>query len=56
MLISSRIQWCGDEITDLVADLSRAARLLGHIQYFRHYRNLPLIYRDGPNPGGLMVN
>lgn len=38
-------------MTDIVVGLSRAARLLGHVQYFKHYRKLPPLYRDGPNPG-----
>lgn len=46
-----RIKWCGEKVTDVVVGLSRAARLLGHVQYFKHYRNLPPLYRDGPNPG-----
>lgn len=46
-----RIKWCGDKISDVRIGLSRAARLLGHIQYFKHYRNLQPLYRDGPNPG-----
>ncbi|XP_073952268.1 angiotensin-converting enzyme-like [Choristoneura fumiferana] len=45
-----KIKWCGEKITDVAVGLSRAARLLGHVQYFRHYRNLPPLYRDGPNP------
>ncbi|KAJ0177868.1 hypothetical protein K1T71_006741 [Dendrolimus kikuchii] len=48
--VNYKIKWCGEKITDLVVGLSRAARLLGHIQYFKHYRNLPPLYRDGPNP------
>ncbi|XP_048000270.1 angiotensin-converting enzyme-like isoform X2 [Leguminivora glycinivorella] len=45
-----RIKWCGEKITDVAVGLSRAARLLGHVQYFKHYRHLPPLYRDGPNP------
>ncbi|RVE53553.1 hypothetical protein evm_001694 [Chilo suppressalis] len=45
-----KIKWCGEKVTDVVVGLSRAARLLGHVQYFKHYRNLPPLYRDGPNP------
>ncbi|KAL4707267.1 hypothetical protein ACJJTC_019805 [Scirpophaga incertulas] len=45
-----RIKWCGEKVTDVVISLSRAARLLGHVQYFMHYRHLPPLYRDGPNP------
>ncbi|XP_030025566.2 angiotensin-converting enzyme isoform X1 [Manduca sexta] len=45
-----KIKWCGETITDAVVGLSRAARLLGHVQYFKHYRKLPPLYRDGPNP------
>ncbi|KAI5644518.1 angiotensin-converting enzyme domain-containing protein [Phthorimaea operculella] len=45
-----KIKWCGEKISDIAVGLSRAARLLGHIQYFKHYRHLPPLYRDGPNP------
>ncbi|KAJ8719075.1 hypothetical protein PYW07_016631 [Mythimna separata] len=45
-----KIKWCGEKVTDIVVGLSRAARLLGHVQYFKHYRSLPPLYRDGPNP------
>uniref|UniRef100_A0A2A4JLZ3 Angiotensin-converting enzyme n=1 Tax=Heliothis virescens TaxID=7102 RepID=A0A2A4JLZ3_HELVI len=48
--VNYKIKWCGDKVTDVVVGLSRAARLLGHVQYFKHYRNLPPLYRDGPNP------
>ncbi|CAH0583130.1 unnamed protein product [Chrysodeixis includens] len=48
--VSYKIKWCGEKVTDVVVGLSRAARLLGHVQYFKHYRNLPPLYRDGPNP------
>ena len=24
---------------------------MGHIQYFLQYRNLPVVYREGANPG-----
>ncbi|XP_045523797.1 angiotensin-converting enzyme-like isoform X2 [Pieris brassicae] len=48
--VNYRIKWCGEKLTDPVAGLSRAARLLGHVQYFRHYSNLPPLFRDGPNP------
>lgn len=45
-----KIKWCGERVTDVVVGLSRAARLLGHVQYFKHYKNLSPLYRDGPNP------
>ncbi|XP_045449170.1 angiotensin-converting enzyme-like [Melitaea cinxia] len=45
-----KIKWCGDHVRDITLELSRAARLLGHVQYFMHYRNLQPLYRDGPNP------
>ncbi|XP_063827390.1 angiotensin-converting enzyme-like isoform X1 [Ostrinia nubilalis] len=48
--VNYKIKWCGEKVTDVVVGLSRAARLLGHVQYFKHYRNLPPLYRDGPNP------
>ncbi|XP_050562814.1 angiotensin-converting enzyme isoform X1 [Spodoptera frugiperda] len=48
--VNYKIKWCGEKVTDIVVGLSRAARLLGHVQYFKHYRNLPPLYRDGPNP------
>ncbi|GBP08098.1 Angiotensin-converting enzyme [Eumeta japonica] len=48
--INYRIRWCDDKVADVNVGLSRAARLLGHIQYFKHYRNLSLIFRDAPNP------
>ncbi|CAG9787166.1 unnamed protein product [Diatraea saccharalis] len=48
--IHYKIKWCGEKITDIVVGLSRAARLLGHIQYFKHYKDLPPLYRDGPSP------
>ncbi|KAM3966953.1 angiotensin-converting enzyme [Aphomia sociella] len=48
--VNYKIKWCGEKVTDVVVGLSRAARLLGHIQYFKHYRHLPPLYRDGPNP------
>lgn len=51
VLIFFRIKWCGEKVTDAVVGLSRAARLLGHVQYFKHYKNLPPLFRDGPNPG-----
>ncbi|XP_048477838.1 angiotensin-converting enzyme isoform X1 [Plutella xylostella] len=46
-----KIKWCGGGVSDVVTELSRAARLLGHVQYFKHYRNQPPLYRDGPIPG-----
>ncbi|XP_053605290.1 angiotensin-converting enzyme-like isoform X2 [Plodia interpunctella] len=45
-----KIKWCGEKVTDIMIGLSRAARLLGHVQYFKHYRHLPPLYRDGPTP------
>ncbi|XP_032515650.2 angiotensin-converting enzyme-like isoform X1 [Danaus plexippus] len=48
--IHYKIKWCGEKISDVTIGLSRAARLLGHVQYFKHYRNLEPLYRDGPNP------
>ncbi|KOB77418.1 Angiotensin-converting enzyme, partial [Operophtera brumata] len=48
--VNYMIKWCGEKVTDAVVGLSRAARLLGHIQYFKHYKNLPPLYRDGPSP------
>ncbi|CAB3250818.1 unnamed protein product [Arctia plantaginis] len=48
--LNYKIKWCGEKVTDVVVGLSRAARLLGHVQYFKHYRKLPPLYRDGPNP------
>ncbi|XP_059058546.1 angiotensin-converting enzyme-like isoform X2 [Achroia grisella] len=48
--VNYKIKWCGEKVTDVVVGLSRAARLLGHVQYFKHYRRLPPLYRDGPNP------
>ncbi|XP_013192369.1 angiotensin-converting enzyme [Amyelois transitella] len=45
-----KIKWCGEKVTDTMIGLSRAARLLGHVQYFKHYRHLAPLYRDGPNP------
>ncbi|CAH2085412.1 unnamed protein product [Euphydryas editha] len=45
-----KIKWCGEHVHDITVELSRAARLLGHVQYFMHYRNLQPLYRDGPNP------
>lgn len=48
--VNYKIKWCVDKVSDVRIGLSRAARLLGHIQYFKHYRNLQPLYRDGPNP------
>ncbi|XP_023933964.2 angiotensin-converting enzyme isoform X2 [Bicyclus anynana] len=48
--VNYKINWCGDKISDVTAALSKAARLLDHVQYFKHYRNLQPLYRDGPNP------
>ncbi|XP_046967523.1 angiotensin-converting enzyme-like isoform X1 [Vanessa cardui] len=48
--VNYKIKWCGERVYDITVGLSRAARLLGHIQYFKHYRNLQPLYRDGPNP------
>ncbi|CAH2266095.1 jg11100 [Pararge aegeria aegeria] len=48
--VSYKIKWCGEKVSDLTVGLSRAARLLGHVQYFKHYRNLQPLFRDGPNP------
>ncbi|XP_050349333.1 angiotensin-converting enzyme-like [Nymphalis io] len=48
--VNYKIKWCGEKVFDITVELSRAARLLGHIQYFKHYRNLQPLYRDGPNP------
>ncbi|XP_068623977.1 angiotensin-converting enzyme-like isoform X2 [Battus philenor] len=48
--VNYRIKWCGENVTDVTVGLSRAARLLGHVQYFKHYRELQPLYRDGPNP------
>ncbi|XP_045496355.1 angiotensin-converting enzyme-like [Colias croceus] len=48
--VNYKIKWCGEKVTDVTVGLSRAARLLGHVQYFRHYRNLQPLFRDGPNP------
>ncbi|XP_050665505.1 angiotensin-converting enzyme-like isoform X1 [Leptidea sinapis] len=48
--VNYKIKWCGENITDINVGLSRAARLLGHVQYFKHYRDLPPLFRDGPNP------
>ncbi|XP_041988748.1 angiotensin-converting enzyme-like isoform X2 [Aricia agestis] len=45
-----RIRWCENNVTDLMEDLTKAGRLMSHIQYFKHYRNLELIFRDGPTP------
>ncbi|XP_004930682.1 angiotensin-converting enzyme isoform X1 [Bombyx mori] len=48
--VNYKIKWCGDKITDVEVALSQAARLLGHVQYFKHYKDLSPLYRDGPNP------
>ncbi|XP_034828842.1 angiotensin-converting enzyme-like isoform X2 [Maniola hyperantus] len=48
--VNYKIKWCGEKVSDVTVGLSRAARLLGHVQYFKHYRNLQPLYRDGPNP------
>ncbi|CAH2040644.1 unnamed protein product, partial [Iphiclides podalirius] len=48
--VNYKIKWCGENLTDVAVGLSRAARLLGHVQYFKHYRKLQPLYRDGPNP------
>ncbi|XP_013173794.1 PREDICTED: angiotensin-converting enzyme-like [Papilio xuthus] len=48
--VNYKIKWCGENLTDVSVGLSRAARLLGHVQYFKHYRQLQPLYRDGPNP------
>ncbi|CAK1579465.1 unnamed protein product [Parnassius mnemosyne] len=48
--VNYKIKWCGENVNDITMGLSRAARLLGHVQYFKHYRELQPLYRDGPNP------
>ncbi|CAK1544115.1 unnamed protein product [Leptosia nina] len=48
--VNYKIKWCGEKVTDVAVGLSRAARLLGHVQYFRHYKHLQPLFRDGPNP------
>ncbi|XP_072950039.1 angiotensin-converting enzyme-like [Epargyreus clarus] len=48
--VNYKIKWCGEKVTDVTVGLSRAARLLSHVQYFKHYSNLPPLFRDGPIP------
>ncbi|PVD23094.1 hypothetical protein C0Q70_16356 [Pomacea canaliculata] len=43
-----RVKQC----TDITMDhLSTAHHEMGHIEYFLQYRNQPLVFRDGANPG-----
>lgn len=40
------------QCTDITMDhLSTAHHEMGHIEYFLQYRNQPLVFRDGANPG-----
>lgn len=48
IFLSFRIKMC----TDInMEDLITIHHEMGHIEYFLQYKEQPLVYRDGANPG-----